>query len=103
MSNTFQVADVVIEAKFKDDTLKFEFCVSRGLDKLMEEVGKRLNLKIGKFKLKYVDDDDDYDDYGFDLITLTCDKDLDLHMKSIKSLGKTTVQVLVHLISEDAI
>ncbi|XP_073127530.1 uncharacterized protein [Henckelia pumila] len=88
-------ADVIIKAKFKDETLKFEFCVSWGLEKLMEEVGKRLNLNIGdQFKLKYVDEDDG------DLISLTCDEDLRFFVKSMKSIGKTTVQVFLHLISE---
>lgn len=93
-ANTCQAADVVIKAKFKDKILKFEYCVSRGVEKLMEEVGKRLKLKMEELELKYVDDDDG------DLISLTCDEDLHFYVKSMKSIGKTSVQVLVHLISE---
>lgn len=94
LANTCQAADVMIKAKFKDETLKFEFCVSRGVEKLMEEIGKRLKLKMEELKLKYVDDDDG------DLISLTCDEDLHFYVKSMKSIGKTSIQVLVHLISE---
>lgn len=94
LTNTCQAPDVVIKAKFKAETLKFEFCVSRGVEELMEEVGKRLNLKMEELKLKYVDDDDG------DLISLTCDEDLHFYVKSMKTRGKTSVQVLVHLISE---
>lgn len=82
---------VTIKAKFKEDTIKFDLCLSSGLEKLVEEVAKRLNLMLGNFKLKYMDDDDD-------LILLTCDEDLHNHVKSMRSLGKTTVHVLVHLV-----
>lgn len=94
LANTCQAPDVVIKAKFKDKNLKFEFCVQRGVEKLMEEVGKRLKLKMEELEMKYVDEDDG------DLISLTCDEDLHFYVKRMKSRGKTSVQVLVHLISE---
>ncbi|XP_073046421.1 uncharacterized protein [Primulina eburnea] len=90
---TNQENDVVtIKAHFKEDIIKFDMCRSSGLEKLVEEVAKRLDLVIENLKLKYKDDDDD-------LILLTCNEDLHNCVKCLRSLGKRTVHVLVHLVS----
>lgn len=82
---------VLIKAKFGDDTVKVELFVSSGIGKLAEEVGRRFNLRIGSFKLKYLDEDDQW-------ILLACDDDLQLCVKTLTALGKTPIQVLVQSI-----
>ncbi|KAH6774857.1 hypothetical protein C2S51_013261 [Perilla frutescens var. frutescens] len=37
--------NVTMKVGFEDDTIKFDFCLSSGMEKLLSEVGRRLNLK----------------------------------------------------------
>ncbi|XP_073046694.1 uncharacterized protein [Primulina eburnea] len=61
VDKTHQENDVVtIKAHFNEDIIKFGLCLSSGLEKLVEEVAKRLDLVIENLKLKYKDDDDDW-------------------------------------------
>ncbi|KAH6798351.1 hypothetical protein C2S51_034835 [Perilla frutescens var. frutescens] len=82
---------VIIKVKCEEDTIKFELCLSLGVGKLFDEVAKRLNLMIGSFKLKYVDEDNDE-------ILLTCDADLQLCSKSLTATSKTCIQLFIQLI-----
>ncbi|XP_047954959.1 protein NLP6-like isoform X2 [Salvia hispanica] len=51
---------VIVKVKYKEDLIKFELSLSLlGLAKLSEEVAKSLNLEMGSFKLKYMDEDGD--------------------------------------------
>ncbi|XP_057801128.1 protein NLP6-like [Salvia miltiorrhiza] len=84
---------VIIKVKDKEDTIKFELCLSLGVGKLFEEVAKKFNLKVGAFKLKYMDEDEDE-------ILLTCDEDLQLCPKSQTATGKTCIHFYVQLISK---
>lgn len=82
---------VMINAKFEDQTMEIQLCLSPGImAKLVEEMAKRLQLRIGSFKLKHLDEEDN------DWILLTCDDDFRICMKTLR--GKTTVQLLVQLI-----
>ncbi|KAL7111427.1 hypothetical protein ACP275_05G087000 [Erythranthe tilingii] len=81
---------VMIKVKYDDDTVKFQLCLSSGMDKLVEEVANRLKLEMGSFKLKYMDEDDDE-------ILLACDADLQLCAKNQTALGKTFIQLFVQL------
>lgn len=87
-----EVEKVIMKVRFKEDTIKFESRMPLGVSRIFEEVGVRLNLEMGSFKLKYVDEDDDE-------IILTCDADLKLCPESLSATGKTFIQLLVHLIS----
>lgn len=83
-----EAKNVTIKVKFEDDTIKLEFCPLSGMEKLLNEVAIRLSLKVGGFKLKYLDEDDDN-------ILLACDADLQLYLKSLE---KTCIKLFVHLI-----
>ncbi|XP_042017789.1 uncharacterized protein LOC121765656 [Salvia splendens] len=55
--NTGSADKVIIKVKYKEDIIKFELSLSLlGLAKLSEEVAMSLNLEIGSFKLKYMDE-----------------------------------------------
>ncbi|KAL3834401.1 hypothetical protein ACJIZ3_009137 [Penstemon smallii] len=81
---------LMMKARFKDKIVKFKLSISSGLDKLMEEVARRLNLVIGCFELQYQDEDGDW-------IVLACDEDLLLFKEtSAVSSGKALyIRVLV--------
>ncbi|KAH6798252.1 hypothetical protein C2S52_022806 [Perilla frutescens var. hirtella] len=79
---------VIIKVKFEEDIIKFELRLSLGLAKLSEEVATRLNLKIGTFKLKYLDEDDDE-------VLLACDADLQYCSNSRMAMGKTYILLFV--------
>ncbi|XP_057801184.1 protein NLP5-like isoform X2 [Salvia miltiorrhiza] len=86
-TNTKGVEKVIIKVKYKDN-IKFELSLSLGVAKLMEEVATRLNLEMGTFKLKYLDED-------YDEILLIRDDDLQLCPKTQTATGKTCIQLLV--------
>ncbi|GJU44826.1 NIN-like protein [Tanacetum coccineum] len=63
------VKKLTIKATYKENMVKFPFMLLDGLEKLKEMVATRYQLKLGSFKLKYVDEDDD-------MILIACDTDL---------------------------
>ncbi|GJS34383.1 NIN-like protein [Tanacetum coccineum] len=63
------VKNLTIKATYKENMVKFPFTLLDGLEKLKEMVATRYQLKLGSFKLKYVDEDDD-------MILIACDTDL---------------------------
>ncbi|KAL8544040.1 hypothetical protein ACS0TY_004545 [Phlomoides rotata] len=81
----------MVKAKYEDEIIKFKLCLSATMNKLQKEVAKRLDLEIGSFKLRYLDEDNDK-------IFLSCDDDLQLCLKGLTAGDKTCVQVFVQLI-----
>nr|GEX28225.1 hypothetical protein [Tanacetum cinerariifolium] len=63
------VKKLTIKATYKENMVKFPFTLLDGLEKLKEMVATRFRLRLGSFKLKYVDEDDD-------MILIACDTDL---------------------------
>ncbi|XP_042017297.1 protein NLP6-like isoform X2 [Salvia splendens] len=87
--NTGSADKVIIKVKYKEDSIKFESSLSLlGLAKLSEEVTMSLNLEMGTFKLKYMDEDGDE-------IYITRDVDLKLCPKTRTKKGETLIQLLV--------
>ncbi|KAI3453573.1 hypothetical protein Pfo_010236 [Paulownia fortunei] len=86
-----EVDMVIIKAKYEEDTIKFGFCRSSGMNKLVKEVAKRHDLTIGSFKLKYLDEDNDQ-------ILLASDDDLQFCLKTMTAVGQTSIRVFVHSI-----
>ncbi|XP_042016990.1 protein NLP6-like isoform X5 [Salvia splendens] len=87
--NTGSADKVIIKVKYKEDLIKFELSLSSlGLAKLSEEVAMSLNLEMGSFKLKYMDEDGDE-------ILITRDVDLQLCPKARTTKGETLIQLLV--------
>ncbi|KAH6771661.1 hypothetical protein C2S51_010065 [Perilla frutescens var. frutescens] len=75
-----EVEKVMIKVKYKEEKIRFELCLPIGVSRISEEVTRRLNLKRGSFKLKYVDEDNEE-------ILITCDDDLQLCPKSKTATG----------------
>ena len=80
---------VIVKVKYNEDLIKFELSLSLvGLAKLIEEVTTSLNLEMGSFKLKYMDEDGDE-------ILISRDVDLQLCPKTRTTKGETLIQLLV--------
>ncbi|PWA97417.1 NIN-like protein [Artemisia annua] len=63
------VKNLTIKATYKENMVKFPFTLLDGLERLKEMVATRFQLRLGSFKLKYVDEEDD-------MILIACDTDL---------------------------
>lgn len=80
---------VTIKAKYGNKiTLKFRLSMSSGVVELRQQVAIRLNLEAGTYKIRYKDEDGE-------LILLACDEDLQDCIHASKSLGNTSVVVLL--------
>lgn len=67
------VKNLTIKAIYEENMVRFTFTLLDGLERLKEMVATRFQLRLGSFKLKYVDEDDD-------MILIACDTDLMLLM-----------------------
>ncbi|GJZ77346.1 NIN-like protein [Tanacetum coccineum] len=63
------VKQLTIKATYEENIVKFPFTLLDGLEKLKEMVATRFQLRLGSFKLTYVDEDGD-------MILIACDTDL---------------------------
>ncbi|KAL7150096.1 hypothetical protein ABFS83_05G085800 [Erythranthe nasuta] len=87
---TIKADTVIVKAKYDDDTIRFELDLPLGMEKLVEEVANRLELEMGSFKLKYLDEENEE-------ISLTRDSDL-LHCpKYPTASGESFIKLLVRL------
>ncbi|KAI8558757.1 hypothetical protein RHMOL_Rhmol04G0121500 [Rhododendron molle] len=86
----FQNANMVtIRAKYVNNiTLKFGLSTSSGITELRQQVAKRLNLEPETYNIRYTDEDGE-------VILLACDDDLQDCIHASKSLGNTSVVVLL--------
>lgn len=78
---------VTVKAKFKDDTIKFQFPISSSLLQLENEVAQRIKLNSRKFRLKYTDEDDD-------MILLGCDADLH-NLLGFSGRNNTSIRLII--------
>ncbi|KAL7189694.1 hypothetical protein ACSBR1_039355 [Camellia fascicularis] len=80
---------VTIKAKYGNDVvIKFRLSSSSGLVELRQEVARRLNLDPGTYHIKYKDEDGD-------LILIACDDDLLDFITISRTLGNTTILLLL--------
>ncbi|KAL2230061.1 UNVERIFIED_CONTAM: Protein NLP6 [Sesamum indicum] len=82
---------VIVEADFEGDTMKFKLPFSSGMEKLEEEVARRLKLNVTSFRMKYLDGEGKW-------ILLACDDDLQFCMETLASSGSNAVKMLVQSI-----
>ncbi|XP_028113747.1 protein NLP6-like [Camellia sinensis] len=87
---TMQDANIVtVKAKYGEGiTMKFRLSLSSRFVQLQQEVAKRLNLKAGTYYVKYEDEDGE-------LILIGCDEDLQDYMRDSRSLGRSSIVVLL--------
>ncbi|CAL5390445.1 unnamed protein product [Camellia sinensis] len=87
---TMQDANIVtVKAKYGEGiTMKFRLSLSSRFMQLQQEVAKRLNLTAGTYYVKYEDEDGE-------LILIGCDEDLQDYMRDSRSLGRSSIVVLL--------
>ncbi|KAL7249246.1 hypothetical protein ACSBR1_011407 [Camellia fascicularis] len=80
---------VTIKEKYGEGiTIKFRLSLSSSFLQLQQEVAKRLDLKAGTYYVKYEDEDGE-------LILISCDEDLQDYMHDSRSLGRSSIVVLL--------
>nr|XP_016436662.1 PREDICTED: protein NLP6-like isoform X4 [Nicotiana tabacum] len=84
-----EVTFVTIKAAYREDIIRFRLCLNSGIVKLKEEVAKRLKLELGTFDIKYLDDD-------LEVVSISCDADLQECVDISLSSGSSIVRLLVH-------
>lgn len=77
-----------VKATYGDDMMKFKLYTFSRKDDLDNEVSKRLQLPVGRFRINYMDEDNDW-------IWIACDDDLNDCFNNVQSLGKNTIKMLV--------
>ncbi|KAK6776253.1 hypothetical protein RDI58_027254 [Solanum bulbocastanum] len=79
---------MTLKVTYRGDIIKFQLPLSSTRLELEGEVEKRLKISLQRFSIKYQDEDDDW-------ILITTDSDLRDGMHSLRSLGRTTMRLLV--------
>ncbi|XP_019252304.1 PREDICTED: protein NLP6-like isoform X2 [Nicotiana attenuata] len=81
-------SSITVKATYGEDMMKFKLYSFSRKEDLDKELAKRLQLPVGKFRIKYMDEDNDY-------IWIACDDDLSDCFNNAQSLGKNTIKMLV--------
>ncbi|XP_021721104.1 protein NLP3-like isoform X2 [Chenopodium quinoa] len=84
----------LIKATYKDDMVRFHFSFKENITGLKKEVARRLNLKLGTFKMKYLDDEDEW-------TLLASDLDWQEFIYISRSSRKNAVRLLVQDIQRE--
>ncbi|WOL15603.1 protein NLP2-like isoform X2 [Canna indica] len=79
---------ITVKASYKEDMVRFKFYPSMCCSQLFEEIGRRFNLSIGTFQLKYKDDEDEW-------VMLVDDSDLQECIEILESCESQCVRLLV--------
>ncbi|CAI9093455.1 OLC1v1028957C1 [Oldenlandia corymbosa var. corymbosa] len=57
---TSQPYTFIVRATYGDDTVKFQLCSNSRFEDLVMELHERFKLEVGRFKIKYEDNDGDW-------------------------------------------
>jgi hypothetical protein len=79
---------ITVKARYKEDILRFHFPCSGSIITLKNEVAERIQMDVGIFDIKYLDDDNDW-------VKLTCDADLAECMEISLLSGRNVLRLLV--------
>ncbi|KAL3324560.1 hypothetical protein AABB24_038611 [Solanum stoloniferum] len=79
---------MTLKVTYRGDIIKFQLSLSSTRVELEGEVEKRFKISLQSFSIKYQDEDDDW-------ILITTDSDLRDGIHSLRSLGRTTMRLLV--------
>ncbi|PUZ63415.1 hypothetical protein GQ55_3G066700 [Panicum hallii var. hallii] len=79
---------VTVKARYKEDLLRFRFPCSASIIDLKDEVAKRIQIDVGIFDIKYLDDDHEW-------VKLTCDADLEECVEISRLSGSNVLRLLV--------
>lgn len=87
--NKRKVSRVTVKAKYEDNKfIQFKLPKASGVDKLHEQVSKRLKLDDGSYTVQYQESDGD-------LIPVTCDDDLRKHIWNSKGLKDIALKISI--------
>ena len=82
-------SSMMVKVSYTDDIIiKFELSLFSKKSDLDEKVAKRLNLSVGSFNVKYLDEEEEW-------ILVACDEDLRTCMSTLRSLGNTIIRMKV--------
>ena len=79
---------MIVKASYRGDTIRFKFDPSAGCLQLYEEVATRFKLQNGSFKLKYLDDEEEW-------VMLENESDLQECVEILHDIGTRCVKFLV--------
>lgn len=79
---------IMVKATYGNDIFKFQLSLSSTKLDLEKEISVRVKLSIGSFKIKYLDEDNDW-------VSIACDDDLRTCIVTLTSLGYTTIKMLL--------
>lgn len=86
--------NTVIKAEYADDLFRLHFPISEATFVTVEnEICKKFKLKHGTFKIKYLDDDEEW-------ITMETDQDWNDCIQSSRNVDRPVVRLRVHLHSQ---
>ncbi|MCO5564825.1 hypothetical protein L7F22_018493 [Adiantum nelumboides] len=78
----------IVKAKYKGNTTRFKLRLHSSYVEVKEEVGKRFNLSLDSFDIKYLDDDKEW-------VMLACDADLEECFDLLKSSAGSHIKLKV--------
>ncbi|KAL3499198.1 hypothetical protein ACH5RR_038291 [Cinchona calisaya] len=84
-----ELKTITIKATYREDILRFRLPLDSCIDKLKEEIAKRLKLELGSFEIKYLDDDREW-------VLVACNADLQECVDISSSSGSNLIRLLVH-------
>lgn len=79
---------IMVKATYGNEIFKFQLSLSSTKLDLEKEISVRVKLSIGSFKIKYLDEDNDW-------VSIACDDDLRTCIVTLTSLGNTTIKMLL--------
>lgn len=88
-SAKLELKTITIKATYREDIIRFRLPLDSGIDRLREEIAKRLKLELGTFEIKYLDDDNEW-------VLIACDADLHECVDVSKSSGSNLIRLVVH-------
>ncbi|CAI9093452.1 OLC1v1028956C4 [Oldenlandia corymbosa var. corymbosa] len=80
---------LTIKATYGEDIIRFRLLGDSSVEKLREEIGKRLKLEPGTFEIKYLDDDQEW-------VRIACDADLQECVDVSKLSGCSLIRLMVN-------
>mgnify|MGYP004709966395 CR=1 FL=1 len=94
-SAKLELKTITIKATYREDIIRFRLPLDSGIDRLKEEIAKRLKLELGTFEIKYLDDDNEW-------VLIACDADLqecaDVSISAASNLIRLVVYDLMPLL-----
>lgn len=83
-----EILKILVKVTYKGETIRFKLTLGFGFSELCEEIGKRYNMSPGTFKLKYLDDEEEW-------VLMASDADLHECIDIMKSCDGHVMKLLI--------